>query len=289
MITFFNLGIHGRLGNQLFQYAALRALSLKTGFESMIPDISQRNWHGQNCLLSNFKLESKTLSADDIKKIKYHVIQKDTFRYYPDIEEISDFSNLYGHFVHLDYFIKFKNEIFKEFSFRNEILAPEAQYMNSLREDNCELVSLHIRRGDNTDGTNPQFSSYYDDDPFNRRTDFGRYVTNSIDFFGSRNVKFVVFVGGSRTGDDSSEIRWAKEKFSDKKFIVSTSNNPISDFIRITLCDHNITSYCSTYSLWASYLNGSTEKTVICPENFWLIHPVDPEKHKIFMDHWNVL
>ena len=32
MITHKSIGYSGRLGNQMFQYAALKALSLKTGF-----------------------------------------------------------------------------------------------------------------------------------------------------------------------------------------------------------------------------------------------------------------
>jgi len=59
MITNFQLGQNGRLGNQLFQYAVLRAVSLRSGFESTIPDINSRNWHGQNCLLGNFNLKSR--------------------------------------------------------------------------------------------------------------------------------------------------------------------------------------------------------------------------------------
>jgi len=38
MVTFTRLGQLGRLGNQLFQYAALRALSLKNGYDCYIPN-----------------------------------------------------------------------------------------------------------------------------------------------------------------------------------------------------------------------------------------------------------
>ena len=40
MITNFALGRDGRLGNQLFQYAALRALSLEHGYEIVVPNFS---------------------------------------------------------------------------------------------------------------------------------------------------------------------------------------------------------------------------------------------------------
>jgi len=38
MITHKSIGYSGRLGNQMFQYATLKALSLKTGFELFLPD-----------------------------------------------------------------------------------------------------------------------------------------------------------------------------------------------------------------------------------------------------------
>ena len=42
MITFSQLGKHGRLGNQLFQYAALKGLSVKNGYDiGMMSDMSE--------------------------------------------------------------------------------------------------------------------------------------------------------------------------------------------------------------------------------------------------------
>ena len=38
MITHNSIGYSGRLGNQMFQYATLKALSLEKGFECFLPD-----------------------------------------------------------------------------------------------------------------------------------------------------------------------------------------------------------------------------------------------------------
>ena len=38
MITFYELGNNGRLGNQLFQYAALKGLSTKREYDIKIPN-----------------------------------------------------------------------------------------------------------------------------------------------------------------------------------------------------------------------------------------------------------
>ena len=57
MITFTQLGNLGRLGNQLFQYALLKSISLKTNKEIVLPSSVKENvWHSQKYLLGNFNL-----------------------------------------------------------------------------------------------------------------------------------------------------------------------------------------------------------------------------------------
>ena len=46
MIGFNHIGRHGRLGNQMFQYAALRGIANKHGYEFTIPDCTFKDeWH----------------------------------------------------------------------------------------------------------------------------------------------------------------------------------------------------------------------------------------------------
>ena len=70
MITFPQLGQVGRLGNQLFQYAALKGLGLRKNYTVKIPRFDDLIWHGQECLLKNFNLDVDFLdSTDKIKSI----------------------------------------------------------------------------------------------------------------------------------------------------------------------------------------------------------------------------
>ena len=71
MITFTQLCKYGRLGNQLFQYAALRSLSLETGYQCKIPDPQLMHWHGQDCLLGNLNIEAPYLEEKDYDKIQF--------------------------------------------------------------------------------------------------------------------------------------------------------------------------------------------------------------------------
>ena len=54
MITFNNLGKKGRIGNQLFQYAAIRNLSIKKNFEIGLPKQTNLVFHGQKKFIRMF-------------------------------------------------------------------------------------------------------------------------------------------------------------------------------------------------------------------------------------------
>ena len=67
MVFFSKLGQLGRLGNQLFQYAALRGLSIKNSYNISIPS-NVSNFHGQEYLLKNFSIPEKFFSKKSFIK-----------------------------------------------------------------------------------------------------------------------------------------------------------------------------------------------------------------------------
>ena len=51
-IGFNHLGRHGRLGNQMFQYAGLRGIAAHRGFDFMIPESNFKDeWYTDHCPL----------------------------------------------------------------------------------------------------------------------------------------------------------------------------------------------------------------------------------------------
>ena len=288
MITFSELGSYGRLGNQLFQYAALKSTALKNGYVCKVPDFSLKNWHGQSCLLSYFNIEAETLNKTDLQTINNIVSENPNYYgVYTDIlENIPDNTNLFGFFQNTKYFKNFEDQIKKELSPRKELLNREERRMNLLKNSNEKFVSLHIRTGDNNDGTNPVYVSHYGSGPLDTNCTVGKYVTKALEYFPTDgNTKFLVFVGGSRTGNDREDILWAKNYFSDKKFIVNDTNDPLIDFIRISLCEHNIVSFASSFSWWAAYINKNPNKIVICPEDYGFDGKTKHKEH-FYPDTW---
>jgi hypothetical protein len=273
MLYFSELGGYGRLGNQLFQYASLKGIAAKRGLSPTIPDLSNKSWHGQRCLLDEFRLECNRVSPEAALNFNTVVEPNPAGFFYPQMEMVSDNTNLFGFFQNTKYFEHIKSQICKELTPKEEHIDKAFDYISSI-SGGKQVVSLHIRRGDITDGTNGEIG-LFGEDPLDTRYRWGSYFkkcsTRISQIFGHGNYKYLIFVGGSRTGDDSEDIRWAKKNFGDGDlYHVSDSNDPIADFTRIMLCHHNILSPASSFGWWAAYLNPNPNKIVLCPQDYHL-------------------
>lgn len=268
MLTFTQLGLHGRLGNQLYQYAALKSAALKYGYECKIPDPKKMTWHGQTCLLENFNIETDYLTEQDYKKINkvLNVPEPLPGVYIPCFENIQDNTDICGFFQNTKYFENYSTQIIKELTPKKYFIDKGLKILSKIKRRN--IISLHVRRGDQTDGTNPEYGYYHGNNPFDIRFPLGKHITESLSLFPDCDV--LVFTGGSRTGDDSEDIAWAKNFFSDSKFIVSQTNDTLQDFILMSLCDHNIITGPSSFGWWASYLNPNPNKIVVAPIDYHL-------------------
>lgn len=290
MITFLNLGRHGRLGNQLFQYAALKSIALKSGYECKIPNPATMHWHGQQCLLGEFNIEAEILTDDDIKTIQHLVSEPSPHFFYEQFFNVPDKSGIHGYFQSTHYFEEFKEQICKELTPKKEYLEFAEEYLAPMREDGAEIVSLHMRRGDMSDGTNPDYINFYGaNDSFEEDSIFGRYLAKAMRIYEDKNVKFLIFSGGSRSGDDREDIIWANEFFDDAKFHISNTNDPMKDFSLIRSCDHNITCHLTTFGWWAAYLNPNPEKIVVAPSDYFYDMPTGYTRPGFFPSGWKLV
>ena len=292
MITMLNLGCNGRLGNQLFQYAALRSAGLSNNIEVKIPNQSSMYWHGQNSLLNRFNIEAKIITKEDINALKYQINEPPNTKpgtYLKILENIPSNTNINGFFQNEKYFVKNKNLIVKELQVKNS-----SESLSNLNKysDSYKVISLHIRMGDNIDGTNP-YRVYYGSGPLDSLSMVGKYNLKAIEMLQDKDTLFMIFGGGSRSGDDTNDIKFLinyfdnhKEKFYNPP-IVNQSNDPINDFIIMQNCYSNITSYASSFSWWASYLNLEANK-IIAPKHFYYNEEEIPEDG-FFPTNWTLI
>ena len=74
-IGFNHLGRHGRLGNQMFQYAGLRGIAAHKGYDFAIPPSDFNDEWVDHQLFEAFKLTGLT----NIEQIPDHMCRKHTF------------------------------------------------------------------------------------------------------------------------------------------------------------------------------------------------------------------
>jgi len=249
MIYFTEIGQYGRLGNQLFQYAAARSLALHHNTEVALGDLDNKSWHNQKCLLSNFNLQY--VKVNGIPNIPtYYEPVSNYWKFDSNFFSMPNEINLHGFFQHIKYFEPFKYIIDKELQFKDKSL-----------EDNCikflskfrNPVSIHLRLGDTLEQFRSRgYESYLKD-----------YVSNACKLFDS-DRDFLVISGGSRNSDNSEGNLWARKNIVGKNFHYIEDNDTLTDFCLIKNCEGNILGIDSTFSWWASYLNKNGQ--VVAPK-----------------------
>jgi len=258
MITFSKLGEYGRLGNQLFQYAAVRALSLENGYDMIIPNPMDKVWQGQRCLLDCFNIPSSLIGAPS--GLQYSYAESDPFTYDSNFWHIPDNTDIHGFFQSTLYFGNHSSIIKKELTPKKDFMSSAFAFVDSIRKkENKPVVSIHLRRGDNTDHSNPseRMNKMYD-----KEGDYFKYLNKALAMF--PDCCFLVFTGGKRVEDENDDdIRWCKDNLGFSAYY--SGGSTMEDFCRIMMCDHTIMSPISSFGWWAAYLSVSGHKKVVAP------------------------
>ena len=249
MIYFSELGQYGRLGNQLFQYAAAKCLAVHHKTEVGLEDLDNKFWHGQYCLLTKFNLNY--LKIDKTPNVpRYQENPNENWKFNPNFFNLPEEVNLYGFFQHAKYFESIQEIIFKEFEIKDiELEQKCVKFLSNFKNP----VSIHLRLGDLMD----QFRQHGYEEYLKN------YIHNAYKNFDS-NSDFLVFSGGNRNADDSTYYFWARENIKGSNFHYIEGNDPVTDLCLIKNCKGNILGIDSTFSWWASYLN--KEGKVVAPK-----------------------
>jgi hypothetical protein len=265
MITHNSIGYSGRLGNQMFQYAALKALSLETGFKCFLPnnlaikpdgayDFTNNTWIQYKLdLIDCFEITSPILENKLIE-----TLSEKGFTFDSEIYSISDNTALGGYFQSYKYFELFEKEIKKEFTFKPYILEKckntMLQYLNP--------VAIHVRRGDYVN--HPGFWTVTPD-----------YLIKALSRLPSGEYTYLIF---------SDDMEWCKEVFNED-FVFIEGNNQYEDLCMMSLCKHNIISN-SSYSWWAAWLNPNPEKVTVAPSEWF----TDPKPlNDLYPNNWIII
>lgn len=249
MITHKSIGYSGRLGNQMFQYATLKAVSLKTGYNLSLPDHRKVKSDGTYDTTNNKWIEYRldlldcfNLNCDITTVIPKNEYLEKNFTFDPNIFNILDDTSIEGYYQSYKYFDEYEEEIINNFQFKFNILN---KCLIEIK-NHPNPVSIHIRRGDYVN-----HPGYWNITP--------EYIQEALNYFTDQEYTFLIF---------SDDIEWCKQIFPEGVvFIEGTSQ--FEDLCLMSLCNHNIISN-SSFSWWGAYLNKNKNKKVIAPSNWFI-------------------
>lgn len=287
----------GGLGNQMFQYALAKKLALKNNTEvyfdlHLLLDHTSKNKNQVNREfdLDIFKFQKKFISKEE--SIKYNgsetnliitkilnKLKKIIFPLRVIIEKNRGFNNqilntqdnycIVGSFQSPKYFDDIRNDILKDFVFKEELLEKSKQVEKIINDE--ITVSVHFRRGDYL--ANSYYNNIFGGLPMS-------YYEKAYKIFNIKfpNASYFIF---------SDDIKWVKNNlsiFKNATFIENSASKKgmATDLFQMTICDHHIISN-STFAWWGAWLNNKNNKYVVAPK-MWVnkkyigdksIHPTD--------------
>ncbi|MDO5756250.1 MAG: alpha-1,2-fucosyltransferase [Rhodobacterales bacterium] len=279
--------LNGGLGNQMFQYAAGRALAARHGAELgldlRVYDDRPQFQYG----LGHFSISARILTEPELPpsrttaKLRYmmwragltgpRLLSQRSDGFDDRFLRMGNNSCLRGYWQSERFFEDVKPIIAQEFRILTPPSRANIDMADRIRAVNA--VSLHIRRGDYV--SNPSANAVHG------LCDMG-YYARALDLIAERTPTAIeVFVF-------SDDPDWARDNLHTAvpRVIVdlNDSDHQYEDLRLMSLCSHNIIAN-SSFSWWGAWLNPSTQKTVIAPRQWFR----QPSKHNpdICPPEWN--
>jgi hypothetical protein len=272
------VNVIGGLGNQMFQYAAGRSLSLDIE-QPLRLDVSGFANYG---LHQGFELDSvfacpiKRATAENVHEIlgwqskpfakrilsrpflarlrRHSFIVEPYFHYWPGLSHVPCDSYLSGYWQSEKYFKAHEEVIRRDFAFKEVLSGRNKDIAEQIASSNA--VSLHVRRGDYVN--NPKTQAAHGLCSVDYYQTAIRYVSEGVD-----QPHFYVF---------SDDIPWVKDNlkfdFSCQYVDHNKGKASYNDMHLMSLCRHHIIAN-SSFSWWGAWLNPNPEKIVVAPRNWF--------------------
>jgi hypothetical protein len=289
--------IIGGLGNQMFQHAAGRALSLKHQVPLLLDTRSFKSYKlHQGFELSRIFQGEITIATDDylknmlgiyyypiankidfpLKKYfakRHNIFIEPKFNYWADFNRLPNIAYLNGYWQSEKYFKDYEQCIRSDFSFKYELDVKNKQLLEKIQNNNT--VSIHIRRGDYL--SNSSASEIHG--------------VCSIEYYRSAVMEikshiekpfFVIF---------SDDLEWVKNNikyFEMDSFVFCEYNKgseSYKDMQMMSLCQHHIIAN-STFSWWGAWLNNNPSKIVIAPQKWFADEVKQSQAFDIYPNEW---
>ncbi len=256
--------LRGRLGNQMFEAAAVTSLAIDHDAVAIFPELKKAKYFD---IKDNYKNVLWRLNPSKTKKrLPRYVYKLHTFKPIPYQSNMS----VEGWFQSEKYFKHNKEAILALFS-------PKEKTLNYLKSkyssiiDHPNTVAIHVR-------------CYWPYHPKGLHDGKDYFPFAGFDYFRRameefpEDSLFVVF---------SDNIPVCKNELRAKNIRFIEKEPNYHDLYLMSMCKHQIISN-STFSWWGAYLNRNPEKVVIAPK-VWQIKPEDVDRSDLLPETWRTL
>lgn len=267
--------LRGGLGNQLFQYAAGRAVAHRHGTELKLDTSAFNDERSRRYALDHFRISATVLTSEERERLgvasapkdrlerirerflgraKLPVVRENTYEFDAAFLNAPNACCLDGYWQSPKYFSEIEQRIRQECVVRDPLSGKNLEV--SARIDGCLSVSLHVRRGD-----------------YVAQASTNRYHgTCSSEYYAAAEAILLDRLGEIRLFVFSDDPDWAESnlRFASTVCIVR-HNAPQKDYedLRLmSLCKHHIIAN-STFSWWGAWLSAHPEKLVVAPSNWF--------------------
>ncbi|MEG2036392.1 MAG: alpha-1,2-fucosyltransferase [Ruthenibacterium sp.] len=292
----------GNLGNQMFQYAAARRVSLQEGGAPIQIELGgafHTDWLADFTAPHTLCKKSRRTPLQAVLRsalhwIRYAVLRQDvgkiqklqrplqpwlnrlgvyyySYGYYPFAAAKCDNIILEGYFETAQYADAIRDTLLRDFTPRHAPLAENASLYEKIQSTNAVCVS--VRRGDFVTGANSA-------DAADCNVCTADYFQRAIAYCKEHLEQPVFFLF-------SDDTAWAREHLAADgcEVYCERGTDPVWEKLRLMYsCRHFILSN-STFSWWAQYLSRRHDKLVIAPSR-WRNHSVNSE---IYEKSWVLL
>lgn len=281
--------MRGGLGNQLFQYAAMRSIADRLGEELELdtrfyPRTSLNSstgfWIDQLPIRAKIKRYAETgaLAAHGVLlRLKRKLLDQKLRPVFDEAEagydrrthDIRPGSIVFGYFQSAEYLAPYDGRLREELDCKHLMSAAEHRTAESIRSSG-NVVSVHVRRGDYLTEAGFTIDNYE------------RYLGGAMAHCRSlhEGVTFRVF---------SDDVPWCRQSqlFADSCEIHDAVplRHPMIDLHLMSQCSHHIISN-SSFSWWAAWLGDHPDKTIIAPAKWF--GGIDTRAARIVPERWTV-
>jgi Glycosyl transferase family 11 len=256
----------GGLGNQMFQYAAGRALALRKetqlrldlGWLENPPALVTPRRYELDC----FNLQAELCSIyprtrrerlRELVGLSPRVWREEVFRFDPRVLDLPDNVRLIGYWVDERYFLDEAAQIRDDFRFRYPPEERSAELAEEIRASRT-AVSVHVRRGDYV--TDTRTATFHGVLPHDYYTASVRHIRSVV-----ANPRFYVF------SDDPDWCRSNLELDAPTVVVSHNQRGGWEDLRLMSLCTHHVIAN-SSFSWWGAWLNPRLDKIVIAPRRW---------------------